>query len=359
MKKYLCLLLVLACTTISGCSSPEMKESSSTLKDKTGLAAQAKKATNKTATPDSQVKGVSQTKPINSEYKKVSLPIILYYQDRDRHLIPITRKVIKQEGIAKIAISGLIDNPLSREEVEYYGIYPVIPQGTKILGLNIKDNTATIDFSDKLLSYKDEADERNIITSIVYTLTEFKTVKNVRVLINGGTVEKLKFGTDISQNLSRANIMINAKKANVANGLKKTDIYLLKYVNDRYIYMLPASREHNPVSESQYLTKIIDLLGTNIQSQKLHSEIPEGTKLLNFKINGNLLTLNLNRVISNYSGGNAREEAIMKQILYSIRQINGVQKVKILIEGEEAQLPEGTELTEEFLVPTEINNVLQ
>lgn len=89
------------------------------------------------------------------------------------------------------------------EETAYYGVYPVIPENTEILGIDIRNGTAVIDFSRHLLNYGTAWSERNIIAAIVYTLTEFETVDDVRILINGYSPGVLKYGTDLSDVVGR------------------------------------------------------------------------------------------------------------------------------------------------------------
>ena len=47
----------------------------------------------------------------------------------------------------------------------------------------------------------------------------------------------------------------------------------------------------------------------------------------------------------------------MKQILYTMKQINGIEKVRILIEGKKGDLPEGTDISNPLLIPDKINKV--
>ena len=57
----------------------------------------------------------------------------MFCQDEDGCIIPVTRWIQPQLGIARAAVSLAIDSPLVREETAYYGVYPVIPEGTEIL----------------------------------------------------------------------------------------------------------------------------------------------------------------------------------------------------------------------------------
>ncbi len=61
----------------------------------------------------------------------------------------------------------------------------VIPEGTVVYDINVKDNCAEINLSDQFLEFGDEKNKLKIINSIVNTLTNLKEIKSVKFLING------------------------------------------------------------------------------------------------------------------------------------------------------------------------------
>lgn len=354
MKRRLYLLLVAGIVLLTGCGFPvkDISSSDENLNEQ-GITLDDQKQ-------ESEVIG-GKEEEIKDEYaiqpEKPMMSITLYYQDADGYLIPVTRKVAKQEGIARAAVNGLIDSPLNREEIEYYGIYPVLPKGTKVLGLTIRDGTATIDFSNELLNYESEILEKSIVSSIVYTLTEFETVKNVKILVNGYSQGKMKFNTDISGLLNRDSILINSPKANLKQGMKKFDAYFFRNVNGKFSYMLPVSVEGSEIKSESLVQEIIERLVEGPGDENLFTEIPKGTKLLGQSVKNRIITLNFNDSIKNY-GGNTREEGILNQILFSMKQLKEVTAVRIRINGKEDNLPEGTDLSEALKIPAEINNYL-
>ena len=299
-------------------------------------------------------------KPTESEKKATGgerLAITLYYQDAEGYVIPATRRVMKQEGIARAALNGLIDSAANREELEYFGLYPVLPAGTQIFGINLKDGVAVVDFDKKLLEYKDRVAERNIISSIVYTLTEFRTIKGVKILVNGYAKDKLQYGTVVSGILNRDNVLINADRVNLKEGMRKADAYLFKKVKEDCAYILPLSVEYEILGNSGLPGKIVYLLTKAYPDGRLYSEVPSSASLIGSSISKGLLTLNFDGGILDY-GGRAREEGIIKQILYSMKQVEGVEKIKLLVNGRVASLPEGTDVSKEMPAPKEINDLI-
>lgn len=365
MRKIFVLLLLTGLILLQGCAMPAKKDSNNAVNKDVGTAAQkdgSKDIDNEKGRSDAERKdskeGIKEKNEEQKTAETAKISVTLYYQDSEGSLIPVTRRFEKQDGIARAAVNSLIDTALNREAIQFYELYPVLPEGTKILGINIKDGTATIDFGKKLLNYNNEASERNMIASVVYTLTGFKTVNNVRILVNGYPQNKLKFNTDISNNLGRDNVNINTDKFNVENGSGKLDVYLFKKISDSHTYLLPVSIEASGMKPEDVPTRIIDTLAGKSGNGKLYSAVPSRTKLLGSSINDSTLTLDFNGELRKY-GGNTREDGILKQILYSMKQIKGIQKVNILIEGKKGTLPEGTEIEKAIPIPVGINEVLE
>jgi germination protein M len=290
-------------------------------------------------------------------YSEPRRPVTVYYQDEDGCIIPVTRWIQPQLGIARAAVSLAIDSPLLREETTYYGVYPVIPEGTEILGIDIRNGTAVIDFSRHLLSYGTAWSERNIIASIVYTLTEFETVDRVRILINGYSPGVLKYGADLSDALGREDLMINTGTSLSASGKDKLDVYFMKKANDSFVYAVPVSLAVGSGGADMTPDTLIRLLfGTDPESG-IYTEIPDGAYLKSSYVYNGTAFLDFSGEFLNY-GGTAREEAILKQIAYTLRQCSGIRKINITVEGRSVDLPEGTYISSGITIPAVINDVM-
>lgn len=361
------IMVVIMLTAITGCTLPVMKEN--TIADSTPqVQTPTETTTEETGTgTTADVDGVTNSQvdsALSSTVQGTSatgvkiVPVTLYYQDREGFLIPVTRKVEKQDGIARAALSGLIDNAYSREELRYYGLYPVLPAGTEILGIKIADGLAVVDFNAKLLESPDQKAEKRVLTSIVYTLTEFKTVDHVELHIDGKPLDKMKFNTDVSKPLGRDNITVNASFTPDTAKKKKIDVYLLRNSSEKFSFLLPVSFQVSVTDEKKLPAEVVRLLTVNYEEKGLGSEIPEGTKLNKSQVKGSLISLDFNEKLASYGGGTAREEAIIKQILFSMKQLDGITKIKFTIGGKSDPLPEGADISEDIMVPQEINSII-
>ncbi len=282
--------------------------------------------------------------------------VTVYYQDGDGYLVPMTRWIETQPGIARASLNLVIDSALNREELAYYGVYPVIPENTEIQGIDIREGIATVDFNRHLLNYDSALSERNIVASIVYTMTEFETIERVRILINGYPQGFLKYGTDLGKPLGRDDVMINGELALTPAETSKVDVFMMKQANTGFIYPVPLSAVDT--TDADYLPEILvkQLLDTKTEGL-LVSEIPQDVVLLDTSIVNGIITLNFSEEFMNY-GGTAREEGILKQLAYTLRQCNGIRRLRIIVGGREVELPEGTDISQGLAIPVTINDVI-
>lgn len=288
---------------------------------------------------------------------KEHILITLYYRNKGGFLIPVTRTVAKQEGLAKAAISGLVDDAVTREQLDYYGLYPVLPKGTRIKGMSIKNQVAVIDLSKEFANMESKKDEENAVASVVYTLTGFKTISEVSFRIDGKQVNTLRNGTDLSTQRNRNNTFINSEETGLKGGFVKIDAYYHSNESDKFNYLVPVSLQLEASSMENLPELLITELSKKPGSSELFTSIPEGTKLLSYNTQENVAVLDFSSQINNH-GGNEAEKSLVDQLCYTISQFGGINKVKMLIDGKESALTEGTEVASAIAVPATINKII-
>jgi len=301
----------------------------------------------------------------NPGAKPAKMPVTLYYSDEDNCLIPVVRWIDRQPAVVKAAIESLTAGKRINEKIPEYGLYPVLPKGTEIRGINITDEVAVLDFNERFDSFKNEENERVGITSIVYSLTEFDNIKGIRILVEGAERDTLVHGTDISGVIERNDIFINIYgQEGIYNngyrtGLSKVDVFFVKQAKKNYHYLLPVSvRSDEYMGENVAPAAVVQFLLKTEPGGKIYSEIPNGTGLLGCKEKNGVLVLDFDENFINY-GGSSREDYILKQLLYSLKQNSSdIKKVKILINGSQSVLPEGTDVSEGIKIPQYINDVI-
>ena len=128
---------------------------------------------------------------------------VVFYQTSTGELVPVSIGIHRQEGMGKAAVRLLVDSAALREKLRYYDLYPVLPEGTCILGMTIRQGIAKVDFSKDILEYASKTAEKNIFDAVILTLTEFNTVDKVEILIEGKNMGKLKYGFDTTIPIGR------------------------------------------------------------------------------------------------------------------------------------------------------------
>jgi hypothetical protein len=102
-------------------------------------------------------------------------------------LVPVLRVVPKSVAVAATAMNALLAGPTSAEAGDRT-ISSAIPDGARLLGVSIKNGVATVDLSTEFDSGGGTASMQYRLAQVVYTLTQFTTVKSVVFQIEGQTV---------------------------------------------------------------------------------------------------------------------------------------------------------------------------
>lgn len=98
-------------------------------------------------------------------------------------LVAVLREVPSTKAVATAAINALLAGPTPGEASR--GISSQIPAGTQLLGLTISGGAATIDLSNEFAAGGGTQAYQTRLAQVVYTLTQFPTVKAVGILIEG------------------------------------------------------------------------------------------------------------------------------------------------------------------------------
>ncbi len=133
--------------------------------------------------------------------------IVLYFADTNGYLQAEQRSVKKTTGIARETIQELCRGPQTR------GLFATIPIDTRLLGINIRNGLCTVNFSRELVAKHSGGSwsENATVYSIVNTLTQFSSIEQVQILVDGQVVESIAGHLDVSAPLIRDSNLIKAK----------------------------------------------------------------------------------------------------------------------------------------------------
>jgi germination protein M len=101
-------------------------------------------------------------------------------------IVPVLRDVPATKAVATAAMTALLAGPNTQEQTSR--ISTVIPAGTQLLGLTIANGVATVDLSREFESGGGSASVLGRLAQVVYTLTQFPSVKSVLFEVEGREV---------------------------------------------------------------------------------------------------------------------------------------------------------------------------
>jgi len=158
-------------------------------------------------TPD--ISKLTENTPPSADQQAVNQPptgqapmrITVYHATPDAmYLVPEVHSVDKNDHPAKTAVELLLTDPANKQ------LTRVLPTGTKLKNLTVRDHIAYVDFNDKIIKNNvgGSATEILIVAAVVNTLTEFPDIHKVQILVEGKTVETLSGHMSVGQPLSRS-----------------------------------------------------------------------------------------------------------------------------------------------------------
>ena len=103
-------------------------------------------------------------------------------------VVAVLRQTPETQAVARAAMNGLLAGPQGSELTASPAITSAIPAGTKLLGLSIANGIATVDLSRDFEAGGGSRSAFGRLAQVVYTLTQFPTVRSVVFQVEGETV---------------------------------------------------------------------------------------------------------------------------------------------------------------------------
>jgi len=267
--------------------------------------------------------------------KKQEAKINLYFMDRDGHRILTEERSIEvptNKTLAQVAVEELLKGP------ERSDLKTLIPSGTKLLGLEIKDGTVTVDFSKELLNSVDNISREYTVVSIVNTLTDISGIERVHILVEGKELTDSKgksYGLLTKYNLEDVNRNLNKLTITLYFGGKQA------------LYLEPEIREVEKDDRSIERVIIEELIKGPTKSG-LYRTIPEGTKLISVEIKNGIAYVNFSRDLKEkHWGGSTGETFTIYSVVNSLTELPYIKKVQFYIEGNKNETIAGHILLDE------------
>jgi germination protein M len=259
----------------------------------------------------------------------------LYLVDKNGYVVPqtITMPTPKANEVVQQTLEYLVkDGPVTN--LLPNGFRAVLPANTTMT-LNLKKGgTAVIDFSKEMKNYSKE-EERQIVESVAWTLTQFTEIKQVQFQINGEKLAKMPVaGTPLGEGVSRAD-GINFDDEQVADvtHTKPVTLYFMAQNNNKQQYYVPVTRRVAEGKENDYAAIVDELVKGPIQGSLLNDFNPGAKLITNPKVQDGNITLNFNENIFVNPDKNMISNYVLKSLVLSLTEKQGVKNVSIEVNG--------------------------
>lgn len=235
--------------------------------------------------------------------------------------------------IARDVVSALIIDG-DRSDIIPNGFRALIPSGTEILEVSLKDDVLTVDLSNDILSINALYEEK-MIESIIYSLTSIKGVNKIVLKVEGNILERLpNSGKSLPDILDRG-YGIN-KDYNLVN-MSNIDSYTVYYVskNEDDSYYVPITKYVNNKGEDKIKVIIEELSTSPIYEANLMSFLNSDVSLIDYSLDSEILSLNFNDSIFIDQDNSQILEEVIYTIGLSFQDSYGVSDVSLLVENKE------------------------
>lgn len=204
---------------------------------------------------------------------------------------------------------------------------PILPKNTKVNNVTYNNGVLKIDFSKELLNISNEQSER-MIEAIIYSLSEFDIV-GIEISVENSILKYIPNTMSELPTMLTKDFGIN-KVYNITSNKDINKVLLYYYSNNNdNLYYVPVT---SYVNDNRETVEIIVESLSNYVNKKLISYVDENIKLLDYKIDNNVLELMFNEEILDKDNNLNMDASNM--IIYSIFDNYDVEKVIFLVNNE-------------------------
>lgn len=284
-----------------------------------------------------------------------SVDRMVYLYDSNGYVVPVSLTLPKVEGPAKQVLAYLVKGgPV--ETLLPQGFKAVLPEGTKVLGMTIKDGTATVDFSPEFKKYA-PAEEKKILDAITRSLTEFKDVKHVSIWINGTPLSEMPVDhTPISLLNRDSGVNVELADNAVPGRTTPVTLYFQGQLNDNRSYFVPVTRLI-PQTEDITAAVIEELIRGPKQGSTLYSSFLPSTKVLDVKNENGTVVVNLSKDVMKFNNGKEANPEAMESLVLSLTENTGVKRVQVMVEGTPLTAAGPFDFSKPVTRPVQINSM--
>lgn len=261
-----------------------------------------------------------------------TISTVVFYEDGDGYLVPVTRRIPKTEGVAKATLSLMVKNGPNDMEAARLGLRTVIPEGTTF-DVDIQNGKARVDVSKEALASASADAECLMVDAIVSAMASFSTVDEVTLLFDGQKRSKLTYGTDVSGAFSGTAVNMES----VATFAGDASAVRLYFPSQTGRLLVPVTRTVFSVSDPA--TALLELAKGPKPDSGLENALPEDCGIRGVTMKDGVVTVDFSREFAQVANESDGGRQAVRAILFTCAQFPGVNKVELLVEGEKFTPP--------------------
>ncbi len=261
---------------------------------------------------------------INSNVQNIKI----YYYDKINNNLSYEQKTLtlEKENFLDIIFKEMKSSPKSSN------LSSTVPENLTILNHTLVDYNLDINLSSDYNSLSN-VEKLLFRSSLVLTTIETSFVNNVKIFVDG--VEQ-KYNNNNSY-LNRNNIILNPTISPDKIEREKVTLYFSNENNK----LVEESRNIEVKQNKSMELYIVEELINGSKYKSNINTIPYETKIRNIKTENNICYVDLSLdFISKMSGNKTYETLAIYSIVNSLTNLDGINKVQFLIDGEKLKLPE-------------------
>lgn len=261
---------------------------------------------------------------------------VVFYEDGEGYLVPVTRQVPKTDGIAKATLGLMVKDSQNDMQAARLGLRTVIPEGTTF-DIDISNGRANVNVSKEALSCSSAAQEALMVDAITNAMSCFSTVEEVTLEFDGQKRSKLTYGTDVSGVFSGGNLNLES----VETFSEDAGLVQLYFPSANGRLLVPVTRA--VFSNADVSTAVLELAKGPKDDSGLERALPENCGIKSVTMKDGTVTLNFSKEFKETLESSDGGEQAVRAILFTCSQFPGVKKVEVLVEGEKLeQQPQST-----------------
>ena len=266
-----------------------------------------------------------------------TVPTVVFYEDGEGYLVPVTRQVAKTDGIAKATLNLMVKDDVNDMQAARLGLRTVIPQGTTF-EIDIRNGRANVNVSKEALNCSSAAQEALMVDAITNAMTCFSTVDEVTLEFDGQKRSRLTYGTDVSGVFAGGNLNMES----VETFSENAGLVELYFPSQTGRLLVPVTR--TVYSDADVSTAVLELAKGPKDDSGLERALPEGCGVKSVSMKDGTVTLNFSKEFKETMESSDGGEQAVRALLFTCSQFPGVKKVEVLVEGEKLeQQPKTTE----------------